>query len=138
MSQAVGVHESLEFLIAVSDFKRQPSAKAAQAIVEKFIAPSAVDDFGMPIDDETKMQINMADDEARKALIQSVKSLSLHAESGGDDKAMQLAGVFDPTERNMALFFDRAMNNQLTLLRQQKSLADSAPAFANHRPVSFA
>ena len=72
-AQAADNNDNLEFLKAVSDFRTNPNAERAKSMVDIFIEEAPINDEGVTVQDGSKMQVNLASDDARKKLILAVK-----------------------------------------------------------------
>jgi len=138
-AQAVNLGESVEFLNAVSEFRSCPSAASARDIVKKFIEPSPVDDFGIPIEDPSKRQINMSSDQVRNQLMNMVESHLSKLVSGSDGSALQeLAKVFDSTVTNINSMLVKNFNSSITELMQEKTRPGVVPMPLKNRALHFA
>ena len=79
--------ESVEFLMAVEDLRSAPSVDKASKILQVFIEPETIDDFGIPIADPSKLPINLQSESERKELMNKVGGCIERAKSG-DPQAM--------------------------------------------------
>lgn len=138
-AQAVNLGESVEFLNAVSEFRSCPSVASARDIVKKFIEPSPVDDFGIPIEDSSKRQINMRSDHARNQLMNLVESHLSKLVSGTDGASLQeLAKVFDSTATYINSMLVKNFNHRITELTQEKARAGVATTPFQRTALNFA
>ena len=97
-SRAVSQTESIEFLRAVDDFRRSPSIDKADKILQIFIEPDCVDDFGIPIADPSKMQVNLQSEAVRKELLSNVGGCIKRAESGDPQALTEVLAALLPVE----------------------------------------
>ncbi len=138
-AQAADLGESVEFLLAVRDFRSQPSVKRARDIVKTFIEPSPVDDFGMPVEDKSKRQINMSSDEARKQLMRAVESCISKSSTVRDGSGLgELIGLFDLTEANIRSMLIKNFNSRITELTQANARSGSTPTSSANTAFGFA
>jgi len=111
----VGSSDDMEFLKAVSEFRDNPSVKSAREIVKTFIEPTPIDDFGIPVVDKSKKQMNLSSSEERKRLMEAVDACIERYSSDQDDEAKQaLSKVFESTENYINHLFVGNMKNHLT------------------------
>lgn len=143
-AKAVGSADDLEFLKAVIDFRSNPTAERAQGIVDIFIEEAPTNDEGVTVQDDSKMQVNLASDDARKKLILAVKTcisgLSSGQEQVREQALLELPKLFDSAERyitnnafarNLNIMLNDAVKNEIRL---QKVAPKNIPA----PPLSFA
>jgi hypothetical protein len=90
--------ESIEFLRAVDDFRSAPSVDKANKILKVFIEPDLVDDFGIPIADPSKMQINLQSEAVRKELLSKVGGCINRAKSGDPGPLKEIMAELLPVE----------------------------------------
>lgn len=91
--------ESIEFLRAVDDFRSAPSVDKANKILKVFIQPDPVDDFGIPIADPSKMQINLQSEAVRKELMSKVGDCINRAKSGAPEALNAVLDELLPVEK---------------------------------------
>lgn len=112
--------ESIEFLRAVDDFRSAPSVDKANKILKVFIEPDPVDDFGIPIADPSKMQINLQSEAVRKELLSKVGGCINRAKSGAPGALNAVLAELLPVEtylvnmvkRNVDSMYRASITNQ--------------------------
>lgn len=90
--------ESIEFLIAVEDLRSSPSVDKLSKILQVFIEPDPIDDFGMPIADPSRLQINLQSESVRKELLSRVGGCIERAKSGGPEAMNEAMAELAPVE----------------------------------------
>lgn len=118
--------ESVEFLRAVDDFRSAPSAEKANKILKVFIEPDQIDDFGIPIADPSKMQINLKSEEVRKELVSKVGGCINRANSGDLRALNEVLGELLPVETYVVNMINR--NVYSTYQASIKNQARQTPA----------
>ncbi len=90
--------ESIEFLIAVEDLRSSPSVDKLSKILQVFIEPDPIDDFGMPIADPSRLQINLQSESVRKELLSRAGGCIQRAKSGDPEAMNEAMAELAPVE----------------------------------------
>ena len=112
----------VSFLRAVDALTKNPTIDGARRVLQNFIEPLPVDDFGLEIAVPGKSVLNMASDDARKLLIAAGNAAIGKAIRSGDPADVQdLGKLFDSTARQSAALVARNLNNFGADLRRHEA-----------------
>ncbi len=112
------------FLRAVDALKKDPSIDGARRLLQNFIEPLPVDDFGMEIPVPGKSVLNMQDGSKRKELLASGAAAIGKAMRSGDAADVQaLAGLFDDAASHASGLVRNNLNNLQADLRTYEAAA---------------
>lgn len=105
---ALEMPEMPAFLNAMDDLRAAPTVKKAEAMLRDFIVPAKTDENGLPLEGQSSMQINLASNGVREALITAVMHSIAEAHVyDTPDKLENLVKMFEGTERYIAQQLDR-------------------------------
>lgn len=105
---ALDTPEMPAFLNAMDDLRAAPTVKKAEAMLKDFIAPAKTDENGVPLEGQSRMQINLVSDGVRDALIkESMHSIAEAHVYDTPEKLQNLVKVFEGAERYIAQQLDR-------------------------------
>lgn len=115
------------FLRAVDVLKKDPSIDGARRLLQTFIEPLPVDDFGMEIPVPGRSVLNMVNDSARKSLLKAGEEAIKKAMDSGQPADLQaLASLFDTTASQAASLVAKNLNTLSSDLRRHNATATTS------------
>ena len=110
------------FLRAVDALKKDPTIEGARRLLQNFIEPLPVDDFGMEIPVPGKSVLNMVNDSARKELLSAGNATIAKAVRTGEPADLQaLAALFDSAANQAASLVAKNLNTLSSDLRRHEA-----------------